>query len=190
MFLGLTGTRLKGADAIYAAIGDVYLAADRLDELEAGLRQATIRSAADVDRLVAGLAEDPGPAGLAQDRARIDQVFGMASIEQILAELDRLDGDWSARQAALLAGKSPTSLKVAYRQISAGAAQDFDACMRMEWRMVNRFIVGHDFYEGTRAVVIDKDQKPHWQPAGLRDVTSAAVEAYFAPLADGDLALE
>ncbi len=190
MFLGLTGTRLKAADAIQAGIGDAYVPADRLGELESALRAATIRSAADVDRLVARFAADPGPAALAQDRARIDQVFGLGSVEQILAELHRLGGDWAGRQAALVAGKSPTSLTVTYRQIRAGAAKDFDACMRMEWRMVNRFIAGHDFYEGTRAVVIDKDQKPNWQPAGLDEVSDDAVEAYFAPLADGDLTLD
>ncbi len=190
MFLGLTGTRLKAADAIYAGIGDAYVPADRLGELESALGEATIRSAADVDRLIARLAMDPGPASLAQDRALIDRVFGLGSVEDILAELHRLDGDWAGRQAALIAGKSPTSLKVTYRQIRAGAAKEFDACMRMEWRMVNRFIAGHDFYEGTRAVVIDKDQKPNWQPAGLDEVSDDAVEAYFAPLADGDLTLD
>ena len=190
IFLGLTGARLKAADTIYAGIADTFVPAGRIGDFVAALEQAVTAGKADVDAVVAQLAEDPGPADLAGRRTAIDRVFGLGSVEAIVAGLDRLDDDWARRQAAALAGKSPTSLKLTYRQIRDGAARDFDACMRMEWRMVNRIIAGHDFYEGTRAVVIDKDQQPKWQPARLADVSPAALDRYFAPLAGGDLTLD
>jgi enoyl-CoA hydratase len=85
--------------------------------------------------------------------------------------------------------KSPTSLYVAFDQIEAGAALEMDECMRMEFRILNRMLAGHDFYEGIRAAVIDKDNAPVWRPATLGEVDPAAIAAHFAPLPEGDLRL-
>lgn len=85
--------------------------------------------------------------------------------------------------------KSPTSTLVAFRQIRAGADLEFEDCMRLEFRLIARFIAGHDFYEGVRAVVIDKDQNPKWNPAHLADMTAADVDHYFAPLGADELTL-
>jgi enoyl-CoA hydratase len=89
-----------------------------------------------------------------------------------------------------MAGKSPTSQKIALRQIALGAGLDFDDCMRMEYRLSQHLMAGHDFFEGVRAVVIDKDQAPKWQPASLDQVSDAAVEAYFAPLGAAELTFD
>ena len=79
--------------------------------------------------------------------------------------------------------KSPTSLKIALAQMRRGSALDFAECMRTEFRIVSRVVRGHDFYEGIRAVIIDKDQAPRWQPSTLAAVSAAEVERHFAPLA-------
>ena len=84
--------------------------------------------------------------------------------------------------AAAIRTKSPTSLKIALAQMQRGASLDFAECMRTEFRIVSRVMRGHDFYEGVRAVIIDKDQTPRWEPATLEAVTAAEVEHYFAPL--------
>jgi enoyl-CoA hydratase len=78
--------------------------------------------------------------------------------------------------------KSPTATKLAFRQIRSGKTLDFDDCMRMEFRMVHRVIAGHDFYEGVRATIIDKDGAPKWKPASLAEASEADIDAYFAPL--------
>ena len=101
----------------------------------------------------------------------------------LVAETD----PFAAETSKQLAAKSPTALKIGYRQIRTGRGLGFDDCMRMEWRMVNRVIAGHDFYEGTRAAVIDKDRNPRWQPARLEDVSGAEVARYFAPLPGDEL---
>ena len=105
---------------------------------------------------------------MAARRAEIDRVFAAGAVADIAANWD-------------LSSKSPTALKLAFRQLGSGGTLSFDDCMRMEWRMVNQVIKGHDFYEGVRAVVIDKDQKPRWQPATLAEVDEKFIEQHFAP---------
>jgi enoyl-CoA hydratase len=78
---------------------------------------------------------------------------------------------------------------VTFRQIREGAKLDFDDCVKMEYRMVHRIVAGHDFYEGVRATIIDKDGAPKWQPASLSEVLDADVDAYFAQLGNGELKL-
>src|SRR5258708_5143330 len=89
----------------------------------------------------------------------------------------------SARaEAAAMRSKSPTSLKVALAQLRRGRNLDFPECMRSEFRIVSRLLLGHDLYEGIRSVIIDKDQAPHWQPSSLAAVSAAEVERHFEPL--------
>ena len=119
----------------------------------------------------------------------IDRFFAGNTIEAILSALDADDGDWSRATAATIRTKSPTSLKIAFRQLRTGRGLEFDDCMRMEFRMVNRVIAGHEFYEGVRATIIDKDQSPKWQPATLESVSDAEIDVYFAPLGEKELKL-
>jgi enoyl-CoA hydratase len=109
-------------------------------------------------------------------------------VEAILDALDgeagstSADAEWAAKTAALMRTKSPTSLKLALAQVRHGNSWDFETCMRAEYRIVSRIIHGHDFYEGVRAVIVDKDNKPQWQPATLADVSDAEIERHFAAL--------
>ena len=81
------------------------------------------------------------------------------------------------------------SLKIALAQMRAGRFMAFDDCMRTEFRIVSRIVHGHDFYEGVRAVIIDKDNAPAWQPATLGEVSAAEVERHFSPLETDELVL-
>jgi enoyl-CoA hydratase len=97
--------------------------------------------------------------------------------------------DWAAKVAANIRTKSPTSLKIALAQMRRGARWSFAECMMAEFRIVSRIVHGHDFYEGVRAAIIDKDNAPRWRPAALDAVTPEEVERYFAALDSGELAL-
>ena len=97
---------------------------------------------------------------------------------------------WGQTQLEQLSTKSPTSLAVTFRQLQAGAALSFDDAMRLEYRLVPRFLAGHDFQEGIRALIVDKDGRPDWRPRRLEDVSAADVDAYFRPLPGGDLRLD
>jgi enoyl-CoA hydratase len=184
MYLGLTGARLKTTDALYAGIATHFVQQAKWDAL--------------IDKLAGGLAPGDALSGLtdavpdtylAEHRNTIDAIFALDSVEAIIAALDAEEEDWTDDTAKTLRTKSPTSLKIAFRQIREGAKLEFDDCMKMEYRMVNRIVAGHDFYEGVRAVIIDKDNAPKWQPADPAGVSDTDVAAYFAPLGANELKL-
>jgi enoyl-CoA hydratase len=176
-YLGLTGERLGVADTCDAGITTHHVPSERLDELADALCDST-----DVGGCLAAFRADPGPARLSQHRQGIDRNFSHGGVDAIVESLEAAGSDWAKATAAELGKKSPTSLKVTFRQLREGLRLDFEECMRMEYRMAIHMRDGHDFFEGIRAVVIDKDQKPRWRPARLHEVSDADVAAYFAPL--------
>jgi enoyl-CoA hydratase/carnithine racemase len=126
-----------------------------------------------------------------RDLEAIARHFSKGSLAGIIDSLERAGAEdaFAARTLATLKTRSPTSLNVAWRQISAGSTLSMDECMKMEFRILNRMLAGHDFYEGIRAGIIDKGSKPEWRPAVLDDVVAADIDAYFAPLGDKELVL-
>jgi enoyl-CoA hydratase len=179
MYLALTGERLKTADALYAGVLTHFVPARATEELLAALQAGNAPAFA-----LRSFAEEAGLAPLATRRQDIDRIFSEDSLDGIFAALDADGGDWATRTLETLRKKSPTSLKITFRQIRKGACMDFDDCMRMEYRMVNRVMAGHDFYEGVRATIMKKDNMPDWRPAELVQVTQSDVEAHFAPLSE------
>ena len=128
-------------------------------------------------------ASDAGPAPLAGHREAIDRLFAFDTVEAIFAALEADGSEWASAQLATLRTKSPQSLKVSLRQVRTGATlTDFADNMAMEYRLGGRIVQTHDFQEGVRAVVVDKDNAPRWSPETLGDVSDAAVDALFAPL--------
>jgi enoyl-CoA hydratase len=123
-------------------------------------------------------------------RGAIDLIFAAGSVEDILAGLDAEAAgtggeparNWAGEVAATIRAKAPLSLKIALAQMRRGRHWSFAECMQAEFRIVSRVVHGHDFYEGIRAVIIDKDNRPRWVPATLAEVTADAVENHFAPL--------
>jgi enoyl-CoA hydratase len=189
LYLGLTGQRLRAADCLYCGVATHYLESARLPELERALGQADWSGdpKAVAGGLLDALASDPGPPPLAAHRAAIDRCFAENSVEAILAALEAEGGDWAVATRAHLLTRSPTSLKVAFRQLREGAQMEFDSAMIMEYRLAVACVAGHDLLEGVRAAVIDKDRKPVWQPATLPEVGEDLVARHFAPLGEGDL---
>ncbi|MFC4270917.1 enoyl-CoA hydratase/isomerase family protein [Sneathiella chungangensis] len=189
MYLGLTGARLKTADSVFAGIAHGYIPAEKLPEVKDALAAHGFAgdAKAEVDRVLAGFTTETEAAPIAETLPAINRHFAKDSVVAIIESLQSEDDALAATAADSLLTKSPTSMKLTYQQLRRGKSLDFDDCMRMEFRMVNRVIQGVDFYEGTRAAVIDKDQSPKWTPATLDEVSDAAIEEYFAPLPDGEL---
>ncbi|MBI4273469.1 MAG: enoyl-CoA hydratase/isomerase family protein [Rhizobiales bacterium] len=189
-YCALTGERLSAADAVATGVATQRVASKRFPELLDGLTGTV-----PVDALLAAFAEPAGEQKLIAHRAAIDRLFMGETVEAILSALDAkassggADAAFAVNAAATMRTKSPLSLKIALRQIRAGKNWDFETCMRTEFRIVSRIVLGHDFYEGVRAVIVDKDNAPRWHPARLAEVHAAEVERHFAPLGPDELTL-
>lgn len=189
LYLGLTGYRMKAADCVYSeAVTHTVDSADL-----AAIEEALIAADWDGDPVAVAadtiqrFASDPGEPPLAAHRAEIDRCFDAGSVEAIFLNLEEEGSAWAEQTLALLQSRSPSSLKIAFRAIQEGAVLDFDQVMVMEYRLSQACIAAHDLSEGIRAVVIDKDNAPAWQPASLADVTDDLLDGYFAPLGERDL---
>jgi enoyl-CoA hydratase len=186
MYLGLTGARAGAADLLHLGLAEAFVPSARLGALTQSLLAAE-GGRQGVDEIVGGFRADPGPAPIAERRSVIDRCFGGESVSAILDALRRDRSDFTRETLTQLEGKSPTSLKVAFRQIRLGRDLEFEKAMRLEFRLVQRFMAGHDFFEGVRAAVIDKDRRPAWRPDSLAEVEETEIDAYFASLGDGEL---
>ena len=189
MYLGLTGRRLKGAECVALGLAEAFVSSNSLDALEIKLAAEASEDAAQIASIVETFADSAAGVAISAERPAIDKHFSHESVEDILASLDADGGEWAQAQAKTLRQKSPLSVKVSFRQIREGASLDFEDCMRLEWRLANRFASDHDFYEGVRALLVDKDMKPQWKPATLEEVDAARVGAYFEPLPGDELDL-
>ncbi|MFA4892185.1 enoyl-CoA hydratase/isomerase family protein [Brevundimonas sp.] len=179
VWIALTGARLKAADTVALGIHTHFLPSDRIEALKGAL----IAHPAEPKTVADTLASDPGPAPTAAHREAIDRLFAFDTVEAIFAALEADGSDWALAQLATLKTKSPQSLKVTLRQLRLGASlETFADAMAMEYRLGGRMVGSHDFQEGVRAVIVDKDNTPDWSPADLAGVTDAALDALFAPL--------
>jgi enoyl-CoA hydratase len=186
LYLGLTGHRLGAADMLYAGIATHFVHRARQPALVHALDGAPDEAAT----VLARFGDSPGPAPLAEHRAEIDELFGRPSLDDIMAALAASQTAFARQTRETLARKSPTALALAFRALRAGAALDIDDCLRLEWRLASRAPTRlPDFHEGVRAIIIDKDNTPHWSPPCLSDIDPAVIEGFFAPAERGELAL-
>jgi enoyl-CoA hydratase len=191
-YLGLTGARLRAADTLYCGFATHFVPHERVAEMVAELGRTIQERGSGIDGVLARFAVDPGPAPLASLRPAIDRCFGSDSVEEILAALaveaaGGMQAGWAAETRAGLLSKSPSSLKITLRQLRTGRDCDIEAALALEYRLTQHVMAAHDFYEGVRAMLIDKDQQPRWQPAKLDEVSEATVDAYFAQIGDREL---
>lgn len=181
-YCALTGERLDAADALLAGVATHRVASERFGALTEALC-----ASGSTDDIVAGFAQPAGEAPLAARQAVIGRLFAPDRVEDILGRLDAeagADAAWAHGLARAIRSKAPRSLKVALAQMRRGLLWTFEDCMRAEFRLVSRFVYEHDFYEGVRAAVIDRDNRPCWKPATLDEVTDADIDDHFAPLED------
>jgi len=186
MYIALTGSRMNVVDCFATGIATHMVPAAGHDLLV----QTLCESDAVLEQVLTKAAVRPSEQSRVMGlKPLIDKHFAAASVEAIAASLADDKSLFASETLKALQTKSPTSMKVTYRQIREGAKLGFEDCMRLEFRLTNRFMAGHDFYEGVRALIIDKDQLPKWKPSDLSGVSERDVAAYFAELPSGDLDL-
>jgi enoyl-CoA hydratase len=180
-YCALTGDRLGAADGVAAGLATHRVESSRFPELADALCGTV-----PVDAALAAFAEPAGEARLAPYRATIDRLFAGHRVEDIVAALGADESEFVAKCALTIRTKSPTALKLALAQVRRGRDLAFEECMKTEFRIVSRVVQGHDFYEGVRAVIVDKDNAPKWRPASLAEVSDAEIGRHFAPLPSGE----
>lgn len=193
-YLALTGARLGAADCEYIGFATHAVPSARLPAVLEDLARADYpdgSAPAVVDEVLARHVADLGAPTLPGIREAVDRCFAFDRVEEILSALEAEAGgayaEWAADTRATLLKMSPISLKVTLRQLREGAELEFEDVMTMEYRIVQRCMEGHDFFEGIRAQLIDKDRSPRWSPAHIDQITDAEVDRYFAPLEERDL---
>ncbi|HET7848873.1 MAG TPA: enoyl-CoA hydratase/isomerase family protein [Pseudolabrys sp.] len=189
-YCALTGERLNADDGCRSGAATHRIRSSRFPELLDALCGTV-----SVDAVLGAFADSANEGPVCLRRSAIDRLFAGDRVEDILDALDREsvsaggDAEWAAKTAAIVRTKSPLSLKIALKQVRRGKDWDFETCMRAEFRIVSRIIHGHDFYEGVRAVIVDKDNRPGWRPARIDAVSEADVERHFAPRIGDELGL-
>jgi enoyl-CoA hydratase len=171
---GLTGARVKGGDCVAIGYCTHFVPSGEIP----ACKERLAHSHESIAEVLATFDSDPGELTLPALRDGIDYLFAENQVEDILDKLDDGD-DWAREQAVLIRRMSPTSCKLTLHGLRA--------CLKLEYRMVSGIKSGHDFYEGVRAQLIDKDRAPKWSPAALADVD---ISPYLAEPAWGDLTFD
>lgn len=189
VWLALTGARLKGEDCVTAGVATHYIPSELLDAAVAQIAGAA-QTHDPAKAIASGLDAlcEAKRAPIVPAPGALVPLFGFDRVEDIFAALEGAsDHDWPRQQLETLKSKSPQTLKVALRQIRAGAQMtSFSEVMAMEYRIGSRVVGRHDFLEGVRAIIIDKDNAPKWSPSTLAGVTDALLDEIFAPLPSGE----
>ena len=178
-YLALTGARLDGAECLALGLATHYLPSDKLAEAKARIAEQP----SGIAEILSELSVTPPEPKIAARTADIDRLFASDRLEDILAALKADDSEWAAKELAALRTKSPQTCKVALRQLADSLTlPDFAANMVMEYRIGSRVLTRPDFAEGVRAVIVEKDHAPKWNPATAEGVGDDLIAAIFAPL--------
>ncbi len=188
-YLGLTGARIGWEDMLGLGLATHTVRSERLEALETALAQADYSEGEEeeaVERVLESFHQPPEtPAPAVERRHEIDEIFAGDSVEEILKRLSAAPQDWAKEALAAMERAAPLSLRVTLQQMREGASLDFDAAMRREFRLTWRMLEGQTFLEGVRALLIDKDKSPKWEPPTLAGATPQMAAALAAPLGPG-----
>ena len=181
-YLAMTGAQAKVGDVVRLGLADHYVPSVRFEDLTRALE-----SGEDTQAIVARFAAEPPASPLLDSTESMSRGFAggdLGAVREALRTQAHLGDEFAARALEAMAKKSPTSQAIAARQMRDGAAMDFETAMITEFRIVSRICRGRDFYEGVRAVIVDKDNAPVWDAA---PDAAPDVDAYFAPLGADEL---
>jgi enoyl-CoA hydratase len=182
LFLALTGTRIRIADCCYARLIDYYVPSNQLSEMVQALRASDlpIDSHDTIVQLIEAFSVTPDVAPLKAHQFLIDGVFSNDSVDDMVRVLKNDDGQWTQVIVEHLQQRSPLSLAVTFQAMKRAQGWSLAECLQQDFVLGQSFLNSHDLYEGIRAVLIEKDMSPKWQPAQLSDCTSDVVDAYFS----------
>ncbi|KAF5295067.1 hypothetical protein FQA39_LY13218 [Lamprigera yunnana] len=181
LYLALTGYRLKGSDVYKAGIATHYCDSQCLNEVENSLIECS--NIDEINKVLEKYNKDDGKTfSLESVMNKINKCFAAPTVELIIKELERDGTEWANGTIAMLKKMSPTSLKVSLKALTQGSSMNLDQCLEIEYRIAVGCLRNKDFFEGVRALLIDKDQKPRWNPSLISEVTEGIVNNFFNKL--------
>ena len=183
-YLALTGSRIKAADAIFLQTATNFVKSENFSSIINDLSKGE-RDPGDIITSYSSSPDEKSEFEMISDFSLKN--FKGNTIEEIIDNLKNNNSDLATKILSIIGTKSPTSLKVALRSLQLGKKNSFEDCMKMEFRMVNKVMNDHDFYEGVRALIIDKDNKPSWSPKSIEDVEDDFVDEFFHSLTENEL---
>ena len=191
-YLAMTSKRIKAADTLYIGFGTHFVPHMGIELLLENLVTADWNRSDPMsiaNTILANFNSSPEEAGeLASKQTDIDRHFGHDRVEDIISSLKQDDSEWAKETLKEMGRMSPTSLKLTLAQLRRGREiDDFGDIMTMEYRLSQACMAGHEFYEGARAALIDKDRTPKWEPASVEEVSDEVIKGYFNSLGDNDL---
>ncbi|XP_076119813.1 3-hydroxyisobutyryl-CoA hydrolase, mitochondrial isoform X1 [Alosa pseudoharengus] len=194
LFLALTGFRLRGRDVLRAGVATHFVESEKIGALEKDLVDLKSPSMSDVAKVLDSYQHQSGldadkPFALEQHMETINRLFDAGSVEGIIENLKKDGSPFAKKQVETLAKMSPTSMKLTLKQLEHGASMTLQEVLVMEYRLTQACMKGQDFYEGVRAVLIDKDHSPKWKPGTLEEISEQSVEDGFKSLGEHDLKL-
>jgi enoyl-CoA hydratase len=184
-YLALTGTKIHSNDALSVGLVTHVIQSIYMETI---IEELTIGG--DINRILRKYSATYEQPKLDNNRAIIHSAFSEISLLNILKTLEKYaatGSDFAAQTVSVMRSKSPSSLSVVHKQMKCGLELEFDAAMVLEYRIVSRIGCSLDFFEGVRAIIIEKDYKPLWTPAHLEDISQVEIDSYFAPLNNHEL---
>jgi len=179
MYLSLTGVRIGAADTIHAEFADHHMPSGALDDLIAALRTGE-----DADAVIARLRTDPGPSTLAEMGDAIERCFSADTLAGVIAALEADESEWAEKSLELVRAMCPFSQAVTFKDVRMADGRSIEECLSTAFRLALRFMDREDYFEGARAILIDKDNSPRWNPDTIEKVDPAEVDACISPLGD------
>ena len=182
-FMVLTGARLDGAECHYLNLATHYVDQADLEELVDRIMKAPARA----QGALGAAARSVPAAKIETNLPQITRLFASDQLEEVLATLETEESDWARTELATVRSKSPLSCKVSLRLLAQGTHRtNFADEMKAEYALAGRVVRTHDFREGVRALLIDKDNSPQWEPATPEEVTDEMLDILFAPLPESE----
>ncbi len=180
LYLGLTGTSIKAGDALYAGLATHFVPRARHEDLKKSLIEESPKTREQVSEIVERSVSAPPHADLKTHQDEIDACFEGDSVEEVLENLQACGSDFALQARKTILSKSPLSVKITFEQLKRSRTMSFLEAIEMEYRLSRSFIENPDFFEGIRAVVVDKDKTPRWNAQALDSLTPEIIEAYFS----------
>ena len=177
-YLGLLGATIKFSDAYELGLIDYVVSSEKINEIINALKETELKDHNAVSQILEKFHKPAVKSELLQHKELIESSFSHGTVEEIIKSLES-SNEFGKKAAEIIKTKSPTSLKVALREIIAAESMSFDDCMDVEYKIMQQCLKSPDFFEGVRALLVDKDKDPKWQPASLSEVSESLVAKFF-----------